>query len=252
MKLEQLTQSEGELPTKEKLDRAERKLADTVYHYDRYTKRMRDIIDTFDNQHALMYGTNKKSSDFRIFVHQIEYTIRPGLVSPELLNELKTLNNKINIRQPISTLKKIVKDLRKKYQEEQTSNLVLPKINPKDMPEWIQVTPRNKTRNPYFKFTDKKYAGLPDGYPYWTSQMLDKFLTLKKLFTELNLPPLDMMYASGHEFLVLGVNGRFVWRKYGHGMGAQNIIVVDGRFAKAAMLNDGSSSIRQFLEPLTK
>ena len=108
---------------------------------------------------------------------------------------------------------------------------------------------RAKTKGPGFENPyllgarpEDRYAGDPEHIPQWSSpQMKEMYETLKGILARNGLK-FDIMYAgtfqsrgNRYNFVVIGANGRFVWRKYDPSLGAgMNWIIIDGKEMKTS------------------
>lgn len=115
-------------------------------------------------------------------------------------------------------------------------------ISAGSIPERFNIGGPGKIHNPYFKWKNK-YAGHPIYYPDWTRQSKDAYFELNNLLQEYGVPEFNIMYASSQpdvaiEFMLIGADNKFFWRKYGQGMGAKNTINVGDRlYATQDFLN---------------
>lgn len=116
-------------------------------------------------------------------------------------------------------------------------------ISEDKIPKLIYYTNKNKFDNPYFNGPQgSRYAGPPEHFKGWTSQQMLNYRSIVKAFERNGLERPNVIFAARYKtrseinFVILGTNGRFVWRKYGYGAGSMNVVYIDGKKYRASDL----------------
>ena len=121
-----------------------------------------------------------------------------------------------------------------------------------------KLIPNNKRGfdNPYWSAVPgTEYAGHPDDFDFsatGSNHYVYQYHQLKDLLASHNIAPFTVLYAGNHtrgswrkkpivEFVAIGANGKLIWRKFGVGAGAQNILVFLGKGRTNYVIVPGSA-----------
>lgn len=147
------------------------------------------------------------------------------------------LARKQSVEQHLRRVGAVLNKERQAAAETRRANVSTQTINPANVPTKISIGKSSFT-NPYHAGNNSKYAGHPDGYPL-SSPMLAIYEDLKRVFDRNGVPGFSVCYAARIDkhinFAFIGVNNKFVWRKYDVGGGSgQNWIYLAGNKMKTS------------------
>lgn len=93
--------------------------------------------------------------------------------------------------------------------------------------------------NPYYTYPSEQYAGSPAHYKHLGS-MIKPFVTINKALERNGVPEFNVIYAGTRtgggpafhrysNFIMIGANGRLIWRKHDPGAVGSNMLYLDGQ-----------------------
>lgn len=145
------------------------------------------------------------------------------------------LSRKQTVEQQLKRVTTVLNKERQAAADARRTNVITQMISPANVPTKIS-TGKSAFVNPYHAGNNSQYAGHPDGYTLSSSQ-LAIYDELKQIFDRNGVAGFRVCYAARVgkfiNFAFIGVNDKFIWRKYDVGGGSgQNWIYIDGNKMK--------------------